>query len=93
MVTDADIERVMLEIASRRAPERTLCPSEVARALADRYDWRALMPDVHRIAVVLMLAGRIELTRKGAVLPPRRPKVAYRIRLAGVAGPEPSTRR
>lgn len=87
-MSDDDIARVMLDLAAQRGPDRTLCPSEVARALAgEDGDWRAVMPDVHRVAVAAAVAGTIELTQGGTVLPPRRPRGPYRLRL----GPVPQT--
>lgn len=42
---------------------KTICPSEVARALAD--EWRALMPEVRDVARGLAEEGRIAVYRKG----------------------------
>jgi hypothetical protein len=34
-----------LSLLARREPDATICPSEVARAIAP--DWRGAMPEVH----------------------------------------------
>ena len=46
-LTDAEVADVLREMAVARAPA-TLCPSEVARALAK--DWRPLMGRVREVA-------------------------------------------
>lgn len=47
-------------------PDRSICPSEVARALApDEATWRPLMPRVRAAAVALAREGRVEVLRKG----------------------------
>ncbi|WP_333998603.1 DUF3253 domain-containing protein [Sphingomonas aurantiaca] len=40
-----DAKAVTLSLLERRAPGATICPSEVARAIAE--DWRGAMPAVH----------------------------------------------
>ncbi|HIB68150.1 MAG TPA: DUF3253 domain-containing protein [Phycisphaerales bacterium] len=57
------IRREMLHIAAKRGPEKSLCPSEVARAAAE--DWRPLMPLVRQIAAEELAEGRIRVTQKG----------------------------
>lgn len=47
-VSDADIAAVLRDLAEKRGPRKTFCPSEAARALAE--DWRPLMPDIRRVA-------------------------------------------
>ncbi len=53
---------------SARGPGRTICPSEVARALAA--DWRPLMPAVRAEAARLAAEGRIAVTQKGRRVDP-----------------------
>ncbi len=53
-------------LAARAADGTTLCPSEVARALAgDEPAWRALMPEVRRVAAALAQAGSLRVTQLG----------------------------
>lgn len=79
-----DVERVLLALVGERAPERSVCPSEVARALAgdDPQAWSRLMPAVRRAAVRLMKEGRIVITRKGRPVDPDDFRGIYRLRLA-----------
>ncbi|WP_328804084.1 DUF3253 domain-containing protein [Sphingomonas sp. 8AM] len=52
-----------------RAPDTTICPSEVARAIAQ--DWRSAMPDVHAAIDELVQAGLVRLSWKGQPLATR----------------------
>ncbi|MEL6585549.1 MAG: DUF3253 domain-containing protein [Pseudomonadota bacterium] len=63
-----------------RAP-KTICPSEVARALA--VDWRPLMPRVRAVAARL---PEVEATQKGQVVDPVQARGAIRLRLAAQTG-------
>ena len=57
-----------------RAPGATICPSEVARALATAKgaaDWRAEMPRVHAAVDTLMAEGRVRMSWKGEAKPAR----------------------
>ncbi len=64
-----------LALLAARAADATLCPSEVARALAaaagDAADWRAAMPAVHGAVDRLVAEGRVALRWKGQALPVR----------------------
>lgn len=64
-----------------RAPDRTICPSEVARALWPA-DWRAQMVQVRAIGLQLALQGQIQITQRGEVQPPTaviRGAIRYRL--------------
>ncbi|WP_010219967.1 DUF3253 domain-containing protein [Sphingomonas sp. PAMC 26621] len=50
----------------RRAPGATICPSEVARLIAQ--DWRSAMPAVHEAIDELFSDGLVRLTSKGQLL-------------------------
>lgn len=63
-VTDEAIAAALMEIARRRGPGKSFCPSEAARALAA--DWRPLMPDVRRVAAGLPLGA----TQRGRPVDP-----------------------
>ena len=60
---DADISNAILEAVRTRGAGKTICPSDVARALTT--DWRPLMPDVRRVAQHLADDGAIAITQKG----------------------------
>jgi len=53
-----------MALARSRGPDKTFCPSEAARRLAD--DWRPLMDDVRRVAVTLPLRA----TQRGCPVDP-----------------------
>lgn len=65
-VPDDTIAIAILETLAARGPGKTICPSDVARQLAD--DWRPLMGQVRAVAARLAADGRIQVTQKGAVL-------------------------
>lgn len=62
-VTDAAIRARIVEICRVRGPDKTCCPSDIARGLAD--DWRSLMPRVREQAGELANEGRIEIRQRG----------------------------
>lgn len=53
----------IMDLVHSRGAGKTICPSEVARALGR--DWRGLMPQVRVVAQDLADAGRIVVTQKG----------------------------
>jgi Protein of unknown function (DUF3253) len=61
----AGIESKILECLAERAPDASICPSDVACALApgDEARWRALMPRVRDVAAGMLGDGRIRVTR------------------------------
>jgi hypothetical protein len=68
-----DIERCIMELLNARAATSSICPSEVARALArDEDAWRALMPSVREVAARLARAGSIRITQGSVTLHPDR---------------------
>jgi len=74
---DQRIRRTVLALLAQRAPEHSICPSEVARALEqDPMRWRALMPAVRRIAAALAEEGRIQVTQR-----------AHPVQIEQVSGP------
>ncbi len=61
----------ILKQTASRGPERSICPSEVARALAPEEDaWRRLMSNVRRVALSLAREGQVEVLRKGKPVDP-----------------------
>ena len=66
MTGDDDIEAAILALLQARAESASICPSEVARALApDEAGWRALMPAVRRVAAAMASAQRLRVTARG----------------------------
>ncbi len=66
MASDADIEAAIFALLQARAASASICPSEVARALAgDETGWRALMPEVRRVAAALAARDALRVTARG----------------------------
>lgn len=72
-MTGATARDMTLALLATRAAGATVCPSEVARALAkaDGSEWREAMPSVHAAIDGLMADGAIHLSWKGNALPRR----------------------
>jgi hypothetical protein len=79
----AAIEATMLQLVAERGPEKSICPSEVARSLAGpaSEQWGPLMQPVRQVAVRLASAGRIVILRKGKPADPHDFKGVYRLSL------------
>lgn len=77
----ADTREAMLTFMAARKPGTTICPSEVARAIAGDGNWRDAMPIVHAMVDSLLTEGQIQLSWKGTTMPTR--SGPYRIAAAG----------
>lgn len=87
---DAAIEDTMLELVAARGAQKTVCPSEVARALGGPHPdgWGPLMQPVRRVAVRLAHAGRVAILRKGKPVDPDDFRGVYRLAPpSGASGP------
>jgi hypothetical protein len=62
-----DVQDGILRLLAQRGAGKTICPSEVARAI-DADDWRAHMAVVREAARALAMSGAIEVTQRGHVL-------------------------
>ena len=83
------LESILLALAGHRGPDRTICPSDVARARGGD-GWRARMDPVRDIARDLARAGMVVITQKGETLDPDQPwRGPIRIRM----GPPPAVHR
>ncbi len=71
----------MLDLAAARGADKSICPSEVARAVAGEHpdQWGPLMQPVRRVAVRLMKEGRLVILRKGKPVDPDDFRGVYRI--------------
>ncbi|MEP7072079.1 MAG: DUF3253 domain-containing protein [Verrucomicrobiota bacterium] len=74
------IKRTLLKLAEKRAP-LTVCPSEVARALAA--DWRPLMPHVRAAARELIERGEMQCLQRGEVVAIENASGPIRLRRRG----------
>ncbi|ODP37897.1 DUF3253 domain-containing protein [Sphingomonas turrisvirgatae] len=71
--------RMTLTLLAARAPDATICPSEVARALSPDH-WRDEMLRVHAATDLLAEQGAVQLSWKGTPMPVR--SGPYRIALS-----------
>lgn len=80
---DTELEETMLRLVRERGSDKTICPSEAARAVGGGHPdgWGPLMQPARRIAVQLMKEGRIVITRKGRPVDPDDFRGVYRLRL------------
>lgn len=86
MTDTASIEAMILRLCAERGPGKSICPSEVARAIAgpDETRWRLLMHPVRELALGLARDGRIQVLRKGRPIAPEQARGV--IRFAIVTG-------
>jgi hypothetical protein len=77
-------DEILRQVAARGAG-KSICPSEVARALApDEAEWRRLMGPVRAAALRLAREGRLEVLRKGRPVDPAADlRGVIRLRAAG----------
>ncbi|OWK71371.1 DUF3253 domain-containing protein [Pedobacter sp. AJM] len=59
-----DISATILLMAEQRGPEKSTCPSEIARRLYPD-DWRKHMKNIREVAIGLHQQGKIMITQKG----------------------------
>jgi hypothetical protein len=83
-VTDAEsIEATILRLCAERGAGKSICPSEVARAIAgpDETVWRLLMHPVREAAFRLAREGRLQVLRKGRPIAPEQARGVIRLAL------------
>ena len=68
-MTDPEIVDAIFRLLHARARSASVCPSEVARVLVGGQDgWRALMPEVRRVAAGLAAHGELRVTQGTATV-------------------------
>jgi len=77
--TDGKIESCILALLHARARDASICPSDVARSLAE--DWRPLMEPVREAARRLVARGALEITQGGRRVDPSHARGPIRLRL------------
>jgi Protein of unknown function (DUF3253) len=77
----AAIEAALLRLVAERGPDKTVDPTEAARALGGSHpdQWGPLMQPIRRVAVALAEQGRLVILRKGKPVDPRDFKGVYRL--------------
>ena len=83
---ESEIAAMILRLVAERGAHKTVCPSEVARALVapgtSQDIWSKLMQPVRRVAIRLAGQGEIAILRKGKpVADPAALKGIYRVGL------------
>jgi len=84
-MTSDPVEAAIMALVMGRGPEKSICPTEAARALAGNPSddsWRAKLSPVRLAAARLAKAGRIEILRKGKPVAPEDARGVVRLRLA-----------
>ena len=88
--TDQQLEQAIFHLLAPRGRDKTICPSEAARAVAaqanpqardDAQTWQPLMEPARAAARRLVAAGRILITQGGHVVDPSTAKGPIRLRL------------
>jgi len=64
-----DLRAAILSLARERGPDKTICPSDAARAVGGQ-QWRVLMDDARAEARALARRGEVEISQRGEVLDP-----------------------
>lgn len=75
----SSVREAILDLALRRGRGKSLCPSEVAKALEPE-DWQALMPEVRRVAARM---PEIMATQNGVEVDPVTARGPIRLQLRG----------
>lgn len=76
-ITSDDVRAMTQTLLARRISGGSVCPSEVARAIAaagrpsSASKWRDLMPAIHLVIDQLVTEGAVRLSWKGKALPMR----------------------
>ena len=73
------ITAALLHLATERGPEKSLCPTDVARAVSAE-NWRPLLGAVRKVAADLARQGKIEILRKGKPINPDEMRGVIRLR-------------
>ena len=76
---DRRLEAEILDLLAQRGADKTICPSEVARAVGGD-KWRDQMEPVRRAARRLVAGGHVEITQGGHRVDPSTAKGPIRIR-------------
>ena len=84
-MTSDPAEQAILNLLAARGPDKSICPTEAARALAGNPpgdQWRGSLSPIRLAAQRLAKAGRIEILRKGKPIAPEAEHGVIRLRLA-----------
>jgi hypothetical protein len=79
-MSDNTIPQTILTMAAMRGPDKTVCPSEIARALFPT-NWRKHMQDIRDAAIKLQKDGKVTITQKGQLVDVEHIKGPVRIKI------------
>lgn len=80
MQGQTDISTTILSTAESRGPDKSTCPSEIARMLFPG-DWRNHMKEVVDVAIDLQNKGKVLITQKGVPIDVNHIKGPIRIKI------------
>jgi hypothetical protein len=80
MDSSAALEDAILRLLEERGVDKTICPSEAARAVGGD-DWRDSMPAVREAAQRLVVRGSIVVTQEGQIVDGNTARGPVRLRL------------
>ena len=61
-------EEVIRELLLARAPDKTICPSDAAKAIAGPEGFRPHMDEVRNAARAMVARGELDVTQRGTVV-------------------------
>lgn len=76
---DATLDQALTQLLATRGASKTVCPSEVARAVGGE-EWRDLMEPARAAARRAVARGEAEITQGGKVVDPSTAKGPIRVR-------------
>lgn len=80
MQAPQDISATILSTAIQRGPQKSTCPSEIARMLFPD-DWRKHMKNIVDVAIDLHHQGKVLITQKGEAIDVNHIKGPIRIKI------------
>lgn len=81
--SEQEIAAAIHHLLSQRSDDKTICPSDAARAVLPDGDWRGLMPAVRAVAADEVRAGRLEVRQGGEAVDPATARGPIRLGRAG----------
>lgn len=84
-MTHDPAEQTIMDLVTARGPEKSICPTEAARALAGNpadESWRRSLNPIRLAAARLARAGKITILRKGKAVAPEEARGVVRLRIA-----------
>jgi hypothetical protein len=83
-MTDPNLAQTILSLCNAAGPQKTICPTDAAKAFAEQQGeddlaWRHHLTQVRRHAVALAMEGRLVVYRKGKPVDPEDFRGVYRL--------------